>query len=118
MGIKGTKAFQERAEASQYTREAHLEDYFSRTKEDEEKEYILRHCLTNDAMDKASIVKWKNLELYYTLRDVVYRSYLGGKAWHNSINIERYKYIMGRLIGMRSKERIKEWMNTYARKIL
>jgi DNA-binding TFAR19-related protein (PDSD5 family) len=119
MGIKGYKAFEEKPKANQYTKEAFYEDYFEQ-RADDEKEAIMRHCVTGEVWERANFVKVANPHVYYTLRDVVIKlSRTNPSRFGNhGINIHVFKYLMRVINNMSSSQRQKEWINKYARKVL
>ena len=119
MGIKGYKAFIENDGVNPYTKEAFYEDYFQQ-KQDEEKEAILRYCMTGETLEKLRNVRLVNPHLYYTARDVIIKLYRNNPSrfGNHNVNINVYRYIMETISRLNDKERQKEWINKYARRVL
>ena len=98
-------------------REGVTTEYFEKSKEGEWKEEILRWACTKNAYERICRIKIVNIEIFNTIRDIVFRSYKIGKLAQSKIDDAFMKKVLIKVNMMSEEERVKNWLSTYARKV-
>ena len=96
-------------------KESIVEEYFEKTKQDAIKEEILRVCLTKEALDIVLNIKIAHVELYHTFRDVIVKGYMNKTINEKSITANKARFILKQLRQVGEQNRMKMWLDKYAR---
>lgn len=103
------------SEYGKVDREGIIREYFTKDKEKEWKEEVLRWACTRDAKEKLNNVRVVDIERYKTIRDIMFRSYKMGRLKQNKIDVPQLRQMLVVINRMTREQRMRNWMDEYAR---